>query len=266
MTFGTSSLVKLSLLLVFGLASVSGYAQQSTHDVPDSLIKKDSIREIRLLIVPFNPSMYFSDADKDIADVSKVEPGEVRNKVNASLESTVATHLGLYYTTVSISKQKDAGDDMDIIFGSLSYAPQVKKPEETADEKKKTGLQGLREKVKPSDVAPENQPDPETYMDISFPDGRLMDYLGTKYDVDYVVFFNQFEIITDYENCIDLQMRKYYREIKVHYSVYSKDGKKISGDLITIPYHSNENDIQIIVRDNFGTLSSTLLQRLYLKK
>ncbi len=253
-------------MLLAGLvsASITGYAQESTHDVPDSLIKKDSIREVRMLIVPFNPSMYFSDADKDIAEVSKVEPGEVRNKVNASLEATVSTHLGLYYSAKSLSKQKDAAEDLDVIYGSITYAPQVKEPE--AGEKKKPGLQGLREKIKPADDVPEKPADPETYMDISFADGRLMEYIGTKYEVDYVVFFNQFEIITDYENCIDLQMRKYYREIKVHYSVYSKDGKKISGDVITIPYHSNENDIQIIVKENFGTLSSTLLQRIYLKK
>ncbi|HCS20985.1 MAG TPA: hypothetical protein DIW47_10580 [Bacteroidetes bacterium] len=264
MTFGTSSLVKLFLLAGLVSASISGSAQQITHDVPDSLIKKDSIHEIRLLIVPFNPSMYFSDADKDIAEVSKVEPGEVRNKVNASLEATVSSHLGLYYSAKSLSKQKDGGDDLDIIYGSITYAPRVKAPE--TGEKKKPGLQGLREKIKPAEEVPEKQADPETYMDISFADGRLMDYIGSKYEVDYVVFFNQFEIITDYENCIDLQLRKYYREIKVHYSVYGKDGKKISGDVITIPYHSNENDIQIIVKENFGTLSSTLLQRIYLKK
>lgn len=264
MTFGTSSLVKLLLLTGLVSASITGYAQQSTHDVPDSLIKKDSIREIRMLIVPFNPSMYFSDADKDIAEVSQVDPGEIRNKVNASLETTVSSHLDLYYSAKSLSKQKDGAEDLDIIYGSITYAPQVKEPE--AGEKKKPGLQGLREKVKPADDGAEKPADPETYMDISFADGRLMEYIGTKYEVDYVVFFNQFEIITDYENCIDLQMRKYYREIKVHYSVYSKDGKKISGDVITIPYHSNENDIQIIVKENFGTLSSTLLQRIYLKK
>lgn len=264
MTSGTSSLVKPLVLLGLLLCSFSGYSQQSTHDVPDSLIKKDSIREIRILIVPFNPNMYFSDADKDIGEVSKVEPGEVRNKVNASLEATVFSHLDLYYNAKSISKQTDPGEDLDLIYGSLTYSPKVKEPE--AEESKKSGLQGIREKIKPAEQTPENQKDPETYMDIAFADGRLMEYIGSKYEVDYVVFFNQFEIITDYENCIDLQMRKYYREIKVHYSVLSKDGKKVSGDVITIPYHSNENDIKIIVQENFGTLSNTLLQRIYLKK
>lgn len=239
-------------------------AQQSTLDVPDSLIKKDSIQTIKMLIVPFNPSMYFSDADKDIGDVSQVDPGQVRNKVNASLESSVTSYLDLYYDVEGLTKQIDANDDLDLIFGSISYSPQeIKAPEE----EKQGGLKGLRNKVKPKqNEALEEKKDPESYMDITFADGRLIDYLTTKYGVDYVIFFNQFEIKTDYENCINLQLRNYYREIKVHYTVVGKDGKKISGDVITIPYNSNENNLQVIVKENFGQISQTLFNRIYLQK
>jgi len=262
MIFGTSYLSKALSLASFLVLPFVTLAQQSTLDVPDSLVKRDSIQTIKLLIVPFNPNMYFSDADKDISDVSKVDPGQVRNKVSASLESSVTSYLDIYYDAKGITKQTDATDDLDLIFGSISYSPQeIAAPAEV----KKSGLKGLREKAKPEKV-PEAKKDPASYMDIAFADGRLMDYLTSKYGVDYVIFFNQFEIKTDYENCIDLQLRNYYREIKVHYTVVSKDGKKISGDVITIPYNSNENNLQVIVKENFGQISQMLFNRIYLQK
>ncbi|MDX5320382.1 MAG: hypothetical protein LPK45_04775 [Bacteroidota bacterium] len=264
MISGTSYLVKrLLALLVISSYSFLAFGQQSTLDVPDSVINRDSTKQIKLLIVPFNPAMYFSDADKDIGEITNVEPKEVRNRVNSSLESTVSEELNLYYEAKSLSKQKDALDDLDLIYGSIDYAPtEIVEPET----EKKPALKGFKDRLNPKEDDPNQEKDPETYMDIAFADGRLMEYITSKYEVDYVIFFNQFEIRTDYKNCIDLQLRQYYREIKVHYTVLSKDGKKISGDVISIPYHSNENNLSVIVQENFGQISNQLLDRIYLKK
>src|SRR5690606_3285175 len=209
------------------------------------------------------PAMYFSDADKDIAEVSQISPSQVRSRMSASLDASVSDQMGLYYSTKRLDKQKDAPEDLDLIFGSINYAPkEVEKS--TEEEKTSPELKGLRAKLKGNQT--EKEKETENYMDIAFGDQKLLDYLSSKYEVDYLIFFNQFEIKTDYENCIDLQMRKYFREIKVHYTVVSKDGEKVSGDVITLPYHSNENDLSTIVRENFGEISDTLLKRIYLKK
>lgn len=215
------------------------------------------------MIVPFNPAMYFSDADKDIGEVSKMEPGKVRDHMNSSLEATVSSHVGLYYTTIGLSKQKEGNEDLDLIFGSLNYAPVERTVTQKAEPEKKPVWKGLPQKEPKEKAGQENK---EIYMDIAFADTRLLEHLSAKYDVDYVVFFNQFEIITDYENCIDLQMRKYYREIRLHYTVMSKDGKRLGGDVIVLPYHSNENNLPVIIRDNFGEISQILLRNIYLKK
>lgn len=247
-----TSLLLISCSLIYG--------QQQTLDVPDSLVKKDSIEHIRLLVVPFSPSMYFSDADKDISEVSKINQNEVRGRLNSSLETTVSEHLDLYYNTRGISKQNQVGDDLDLIFGSLTYVPsERKRPTEAPKVKIKNPLKGKKEE------SPNNKEE-EPYMDISFDDLRLIEYLSGKYETDYILFFNQFEIKTDYENCLDLQLRKYSRELKLHYTVFSKDGKKITGDVITVPYHSNENDISVIVKENFGEISRQLFQNIYLKR
>lgn len=262
MIFGISSRDKVrslgtSLLLLFGPFL---YGQQQTLDVPDSLVKKDSIEHIRLLVVPFSPSMYFSDADKDISDVSKIKQNEVRGKLNASLETTVSEYLDLYYNTRGISKQNQVGDDLDLIFGSINYLPsEKKKAEEPQKSKIKNPLKGKKEENP-------NPKEEDPYMDISFDDMRMLNYLTEKYETDYILFFNQFEIKTDYTNCLDLQLRKYSREIKLHFTVFSKDGKKITGDVITVPYHSNENDISVIVKENFGEISRQLFQNIYLKR
>ncbi len=267
MTSGTSSLLKGFFCLLTVLTGLGLQAQDYTSGVPDSTFNKDSVSEIRILIVPFNPAMYFSDADKDIGDVSQLPPGEVRRRMSANLENALSDQFGLYYNSKGISKTKDAADDLDLIFGSIQYAPKPANPQENSEEEKpaKSVLNGLKQKLKEGQKDTEKQKADESsiYMDVAFSDQRLLNYLGDKYETDYVIFVNQFEIITDYENCIDLQNRKYYREIRVHYSVYSRDGKRVGGQVIVMPYHSNENQISVIVRDNFGQISRQLMEQVY---
>lgn len=272
MIFGTSSLNKLVLALFLGLSSVCFAQEQNSLQVPsDSTIKKDSTKNISILVVPFNPAMYFSDADKDISEQSQLEQGKVKDKFSGSLEATLAEHIGLYYDTKSISKQAEASDDLDIIFGSIHYKPEKKeiKPKEEKPSNSGSGnsiLKGLKKKIKEATADSEEETPKEDYMNISFDDNRLVKLLSDKYKSDYILFINQFEVKTDYKNCIDLSLRKYYREIKVHYTLISKDGKQMSGNVITLPYHSNENNLQSIVKDNFGTLAGEILQKIYTKK
>ena len=252
---------KLLCLLIAMMAASAALAQKTnTFQVADSSVNKDSTKYISFLIVPFNPAMYFSDADADIADVSKIEPGKVRDKFNGSLEANIADKLENYYDVKRLSKQTDAADDIDLIFGSISYSPEEKKAEK---EPAKDKLQNLKKKMQKEG---EKSEDKETYMNIGFADQRLTNFLADKYGVQYLVFINQFEIKTDYENCIDLQLRKYYREIKVHYTVVDRSGSKVSGDVLTIPYHNNENNVETIVKDNFGKVSNEIFSRLYLRK
>lgn len=265
--------------LIFTLISLfflgfQAKAQSSLEAAPaDTSINSDSTKQLSILIVPFNPAMYFSDADKDISEQSNVEQAKVKDKFSGSLEATLNEHIGLYYNTKSISKQPDAADDLDIIFGSVNYKAETKQKEEAKAEegKEESGakkfFKGLKKTM--NSVVGDTTEKPEStesYMNISFDDNRLIKFLSDKYKAEYVLFINQFEVKTDYKTCIDLQLRKYYREIKVHYTLISKDGKQISGNVITLPYHSNENKVENIVKENFGEVSNQILNKIYNQK
>lgn len=261
-------------LIVLLFVGFQAKAQSSLEAAPvDTTINKDSTQQLSILIVPFNPAMYFSDADKDISEQSNVDQTKVKDKFSGSLESTLNEHIGLYYDTKSISKQPDAVDDLDIIFGSINYKAETKQKEEAPKEEgeeessAKKFFKGLK-KTMNSVVGDTTQKaeNTESYMNISFDDNRLIKFLTEKYKSEYVLFINQFEVKTDYENCIDLQLRKYYREIKVHYTLVSKDGKQVSGNVITLPYHSNENKVENIVKENFGEVSNQILNKIYKQK
>jgi hypothetical protein len=269
MISGTCCLKKYLALALLLLFFFQGNAQQqNTSEMPeafaDSSIHKDSTKNIRVLVIPFNPLMYFSDADRDIAEVSRIGANKVASRFNGSLVENIAGHIGLYYDASALSGQKDASEDLDIVFGSIEYLPEEKEISAVGKQDRPV-WQNIKEKVK-SNGKSDERPEKVQYMNITLPDRRLIDFLHEKYGSDYFIFINQFEIKTDYKNCLDLQMRQYYREIKVHYTILSKESEIISGDVITLPYHSNENEIGNIVRDNFGQVSALLLSRLYLKK
>ncbi len=261
MISGISSLVvKRSVTLICLIASawlVKGQTPGTTF-MADSAIKKDSTRAISFLVVPFNTAMYFSDADKDISEFSQLPAEKVKDRFNGSLEAMIDEEFGLYYKTVRLSKQGNSDSTLDLIYGSITYKPEDVKEEKPEQENNPLKKLSARKDKKPTS-------EKKSYMNISG-DKRLFQHLAASYGTDYFIFINQFEIKTDYENCIDLQMRKYYRELNVHYSVFSKNGEWINGGIITVPYHSNENKIEVIIQDNFSVLTQTLLEKVYLKK
>lgn len=245
------------LLLLFQEAKAQ---RPSTVEMPhDSLLNKDSLKAIKFLIVPFNPAMYFSDADQDIAEISKINPHQVKERFSGSLEGTMNEQLALYYTTKRLSKQPGADTAMDIIFGSIDY-----KVSETKSEKPESSAKKIKDKFL-ENKAPEKSNKIDYKVEV-MAQPALMQYLSTTFKAEYFLFITQFEIVTDYKNCLDLANRIYYREIRVHYTVLNAAGKTVNNGSVVLPYQNSENQIDNIIRDNFNQISTTLLQRIYHRK
>ena len=45
--------------------------------------------------------------------------------------------------------------------------------------------------------------------------------LSEKYGTDIFVFMSQLEIKTNYDDCLNLALKIYQREIKVHFAIYA---------------------------------------------
>jgi hypothetical protein len=73
---------------------------------------------------------------------------------------------------------------------------------------------------------------------------------------------NEFDIKTHFEDCIDLAMKIYRRDLKIHYTIYNSKGEKLYGDVAVVHFPSNENRVDKIVDENFGKIADYVFESL----
>jgi LysM repeat protein len=226
----------------------------------------------QILIIPFDPYLYFSDADDEIAAKSKMNRTKVRDvfrrRLNALLEAP-----GYEMIYLLGGRAKDTLSDLNKIYGSVSYAyqaginnPNYKPVAQEGNQVKsdKTWLEKQKDKLTNNnnnkDSKYEVPEDHGSYFGVKIRNPTdFYSYFGNKYNVDYYVFINQFEVKTNYENCLDRAAQNYERTFTTHFSIFDANGKQIAGDKFKTHYSSNSNYIFQIVADNVPKIAERIL-------
>ncbi|GEO07230.1 hypothetical protein AAE02nite_48940 [Adhaeribacter aerolatus] len=220
----------------------------------------------RVVVVPFDPALYFSDADNDIAWQSKIQKQKVRYvfqaRLNALLQAPGYQSINLVNNPVA-----DSVGELNSIQKYLSYSYQDIKtsglqPIAPPKEKGlKAWVKNTKEKVglgattKALGVAH----DETKYYGVTISDPNFFTTYNSRTGASYYLFINQFEIFTDYTNCIDRTTKNFVRNFRVHYTIYNAQGELVAGNKILIPYESNVNDINKIARENLGKMASRIM-------
>lgn len=223
----------------------------------------------QVLIIPFDPHLYFSDADDEIAARSNIHRTMVREvfrrRLNAMLDPPG-------YETIHLmgGENPDTLADLNKIYSSVNYNYQERLYSETYKEnyqdqkstKKSSFGQWLdKQKGKLFDEGDDSK-EKGKYFGVKVRDQGFYDYFNTKYSVDYYVFINQFEVITDYENCLDRAAQNFRRYFVTHYSIFDKEGNQISGNKFRVYYNSNSNSVMQIVADNVPQIAERIMAEL----
>ncbi|TPE44649.1 LysM peptidoglycan-binding domain-containing protein [Pontibacter mangrovi] len=222
----------------------------------------------RVLVVPFDPHLYFSDADYEIARQSRIPRQNVRYVFRGRLNAMLAPEG---YETVHLlgGVYRDSVSELSRLYKSLHYAyadnkqsrynhqPAAKEEKGNVlswvkEQKGKLGLQG-----QPA-VLPVAQ-DPDKHFGVTVKDPEFFSYFNNQYGIDYYVFINQFEVKTIYEHCLDRAAQNYQRDFTVHYSIYDSKGQLVSGNRVKVPFESNINDVNRIVRDSMPAMAERVL-------
>ncbi|MBF8961848.1 LysM peptidoglycan-binding domain-containing protein [Pontibacter sp. FD36] len=242
--------------------------QASTSASASKLPTLESKEKQRILVVPFDPYLYFSDADDEIARHSKIPRQNVRHVFRGRLNAMLAPEG---YETINLlgGVYRDSVSELSSLYKSLSYGyqdnkqsrynhqPAVKERENALDwvkrQKEKVNIKGGQPATVP--VAQ----DENKHFGVKVKDPKFFSHFNGQYGIDYYVFINQFEVKTNYENCLDRASWNYERDFLVHYSIYDSKGELVSGNKVKVPYQSNMNDVQRIVSDNMPNMARRVL-------
>jgi hypothetical protein len=253
---------KFRLLFLFFYVALSAVAQ--TDSVSQNL-NADTVYK-KILLIPYNPMMHLSDADNDISEYSGITENQLRSMFRAGLSQQVYEALVGNYSAYSLLSEnsKERKEELEMIYGSLNYRMDtvysVLHPPKTGSQKQKS-LFSKNPSAKTKEVHDLK------YMNIGLSHPELLAKLSEKYGTELFVFLNQFEMDTHYDDCLDLALKIYRRDIKVHYSVFDATGKQVYGDVAVVHFPSNTNDIREIMAGNFLKISDNIVSSLHsLKK
>ncbi len=254
----------------------------------EKLSENESIYEFdpnkqQVLIIPFDPHLYWSDADEEIKKGSGLNSTlEVRKTIRRRLNALLDP-MGFENIHLMGGKFQDTLTDLNKIYTSVSYdyqsailseaykktlaqqqASTIEKGEVATDNSMKSKLAALKNKVSNQTEVEETKIDnnADKYFGVLVKDFKFFDYFNNKYSVDYYIFVNQFEVITDYDHCLDRTTENYVRTFVVHFSIFDSKGIQIAGNKHKQQYNSNSNNIDRITGDNLQAMADRILLEL----
>ncbi|MCU0429689.1 MAG: LysM peptidoglycan-binding domain-containing protein [Cytophagaceae bacterium] len=250
--------------------------------VPDPNLYPFDPERKQVLVIPFDPYLYFSDCDAEIAAKSNMAMPKVRQVFRRRLNALLTTS-GYEMIHLLGGKTKDSTSDLNKIYSSVTYGYQdvLYNPEnprnaefmaaeqaQRASQGNKTSMKDWLEKQKDKLQNGANATKYETpedhgeYFGVRVKDPSFWTYFQNKYSVDYYIFINQFEVKTNYENCLDRAALNYERTFTTHYSIFDANGKQIAGNKFKTRYNSNSNHVFTIVGENMPKVVDRILSDL----
>lgn len=226
----------------------------------------------QVLIIPFDPHLYFSDADDEIAVFSKIHRTQVRNVFRKRLNTLLAPPG---YETIWLmgGDHQDTLADLNKIYSSVTYGYQQSKTSpyfqtnvESTTEKPKNGfktwVKKQKDKVAGVPSATNHDETKGKFFGVKVKDPNFFDYFQQKYSIDYYIFVNQFEVVTDYEHCLDRAANNFARYFITHFSILDEEGNLVAGGKFRVHYNSNSSYIMKIVADNIPKVAERILSEL----
>lgn len=221
-----------------------------------------------VMIIPFDPNLYFSDSDDQLSKHNNKNVKEIRTLFRYGLNMNVNVKILSQYNTRPLLTDtlQTAREDLNLIYRDISYFKDKSMPSEAmkkkaaAEEREKKFSLNKKDTESAAQVTSKlNHPIlPRDYMNVKINQPQMLQYLQKKYGTDIFVFINQFELVTNYEHCLDRATNTFERDIKVHFSIFDATGKQLAGDVAVAHFSSNTNDLTEIMRNNFPVISEYL--------
>lgn len=197
----------------------------------------------KVIVIPYAPFMYFSDADNHISQTSKITENEVREKIRNDLEASVFHQLLSRFDAISLMRATTiSGEDaLRKIYGATRY---VKYNNKAYSRELSVEEQSLTKFTAPFYKKSKGQTffaQDTNVMVAVFDDNQLFKDFASKYHEKYILFITQFEINTSNKNQLEWQYREYNREYWLHYNIFDASGKLIRAEVLIVKAGGDNN-------------------------
>ncbi|GEM_PF-1095872 len=258
-------LLLTSLIL---LSSASIWAQHSTLRFSDAPI---NLGNQSVLIVPFEKGMYLSDVNPVIARANQMTTDQIIGRFSAAIDQSLRYTFeeNCRVSSFDQMEEKEAEEELNYIYSRLKLEYEL-----VSETEEKTKLQSLKEKVKKEEKSYQRgqirngqviskRDDRRRYMKAVVKDQKMLDSMHTKFNNKFFLFVNELDVSNDYRDGVSMQQMNYDRLIKLHYTLYHKDGRILSTGISMTSFPATENDIDVICRKYFPILAQQIYADLF---
>jgi hypothetical protein len=232
-------------LMVSGIATAQNSPTDSTTTEPQ-----------RLLIVPFEDKLFFTDVMQELAEGSGLSPEEVVNTLRNMLQLSVrqvlqdSIEVGSFLSADSLPP-----DGLTRIFGGLGY-DYIALYGEKKDVKQRSGVE--RGQVRAT------RDTTTRYMAASLKDAAVLRDFRASHGFTRFLFLTQLEVRMDLTNPEEAMMRG-LRTVAVHYTLTDADGAALRGGIVRYDLEDGA-EINRIRNEAFPVIANQLFGVVFPKK
>ncbi|MBL4752151.1 MAG: hypothetical protein JKY52_00930 [Flavobacteriales bacterium] len=274
-----SKKILISIFAIFGCFSLA-LGQDFIYD-PDKKVKSDveyyaegeKKDKKKLLLIAYKPVMHLPDPGGDVELVMKSgkDLNGLHKRFRQALDMIMSEKFEEGFIVTSLLHANDSSKiDLHRVYGVANYNYE-ERPVEIEESKKLRNLGNARKKRPSKDVetrihggqiSSRDIDRSRQYMNVSIPDSSFITHLSAKYDVDLLVFVNQFELKKSFGTGEDVAYGKYGREVIVHYSIFNKNGKQLYGNRAVDRIYEKQDHVNEIIAETFPDVSAEVYKHI----
>lgn len=250
------SLPALAILLFLNTAL---WAQESTKAPDINKYLGGESDQTRLMLIPFDPILYMSDVDKELAEKEKMNFEQLRQKVRWELDFTIGNYLKVDYHVLAPLREQDPAvqKDLEYLFSSIAFSyekiPTLSRPESKMQPRAREP-KAQKTEIKDGQVISKDI-NYERYMATVIKEADLLPYLNKKYDPEYYLFITQMELKYDFMKPSAELPGNFNRLVNVHYNIIDKFGKRLAGGIASAPFSAVSDRVQKISNEAFSEIA-----------
>jgi hypothetical protein len=197
-----------------------------------------------VIIVPFEDKMYLSDVDidLDLASNNKFNTTQLKAALKRNLIQEMAYQIksrGNVLTFEEGYEKQNKG--LNMFYSSITYIIDKTVIKEKTKEENQNLIKGLRKK-------PETASSEVFYTNSKVDKPELFNNVANKYNAKYFVVINQIDIRKARNTTQEeIQNNNYSRELKIHYTIFDKQGNQVSAGTNFSIFPNSEKSISFIV-------------------
>lgn len=252
---------KIKIALLFQILIFHGFSQNKTISGKEKAERDVAPTAHKVMIIPFEPKMYFSEIDRNINAETNLSAKEIRYKFRDGLneqlykafKSSGYNCLDLMADTAKYKK------DTEGIYQYLSYEYQKVPNQESYQAPKK---EQEKKHIEKGQLNVETNSD-ERFMNAKLTNPKVVPLLYAKYKTDLFVFINQLNLYASgSKDPTQLGSgTNTKRKIVVHYTVYTADARQINSGIAEEYFDVELNNPKKIVDKHFFAIAQTIVQR-----